>query len=58
MVTLFGDGAEFLGMWAGAAAAEVFIMLFGLAGGDIAGLAIAGLIEGLMLLFTEIFNTQ
>jgi hypothetical protein len=70
VVTVLGDGAEFLGVWAGAAAAEALaatifgeaatltIMLFGLAGGIIAGLAITGLIEGLTLLFTEIFNLQ
>ncbi|KAI9566174.1 hypothetical protein HD554DRAFT_2174632 [Boletus coccyginus] len=70
VVEVLGDGAEFLGVWAGAAAAEALattlfgeaatltIMLFGLAGGVIAGLAIGGLIEGLKLLFEAIFNSQ
>ncbi|KAF8547296.1 hypothetical protein OG21DRAFT_941467 [Imleria badia] len=70
VVEVLGDGAEFLGVWAGAAAAEslaatifgeaatLTIMLFGLAGGVIAGLAIGALIEGLKELFSAIFNTQ
>lgn len=70
VVEVLGDGAEFLGVWVGAAAAEALaaslfgeaatltIMLFGLAGGIIAGLAVAGLFEALKALFSEIFNSQ
>jgi len=70
VVKVLGDGAEFLGVWAGAAAAEALaatmfgeaatltIMLFGLAGGIIAGLAVGALIEGLKLLISEVFSQQ
>ena len=67
---VLGDGAEFLGVWAGAAAAEslaaelfgeaatLTITPFGLAEGVIAELTIARLIEGLRGILSEVLNTQ